>query len=116
CSAACRVRRSETMTPSTPAEAAPTASVPVASARSGLVRPFAAMVIVATVGRMQRAGRDTIAMCLGEPTQGAPTPVLRRAAEVARDGTGLGYSPIFGIPELREAIAGHYRDWYGLTI
>src|SRR5699024_11464690 len=51
-----------------------------------------------------------------EPTQGAPTPVLRRAAEVTRDGTGLGYSPIFGIPELREAIAGHYRNWYGLTV
>jgi aspartate/methionine/tyrosine aminotransferase len=93
-----------------------TAHTPVASARSGLVRPFAAMGIVAEVGRMQRAGRDTIAMCLGEPTQGAPTPVLRRAAEVTRDGTGLGYSPIFGIPELREAIAGHYRNWYGLTV
>ncbi|SMX76192.1 Aspartate/methionine/tyrosine aminotransferase [Brevibacterium aurantiacum] len=109
------------MTARTPAEAAPTtpapaASVPAASARSGLVRPFAAMGIVATVGQMQRAGRDTIAMCLGEPTQGAPSPVLARAAEVARDGTGLGYSPIFGIPELREAIAGHYRDWYGLDI
>src|SRR5699024_11767295 len=22
----------------------------------------------------------------------------------------------FGIPELREAIAGHYRNWYGLTV
>ena len=93
-----------------------TAHTPVASARSGLVRPFAAMGIVAEVGRMQRAGRNTIAMCLGEPTQGAPTPVLRRVAEVTRDGTGLGYSPIFGIPELREAIAGHYRNWYGLTV
>jgi aspartate/methionine/tyrosine aminotransferase len=109
------------MTPHTPAEAAPTSSastvpVPAASARSGLVQPFAAMGIVATVNAMQRAGRDTIAMCLGEPTQGAPSPVLARAAEVARAGAGLGYSPIFGIPELREAIAGHYRDWYGLTI
>ena len=93
-----------------------TAHTPVASARSGLVRPFAAMGIVAEVGRMQRAGRDTIAMCLGEPTQGAPGPVLARAAEVMSDGTGLGYSPIFGIPELREAIAGHYRNWYGLTV
>ena len=109
------------MTSSTPAEAAPTTSAPVvsvptASARSGLVKPFAAMGIVATVGQMQRAGRDTIAMCLGEPTQGAPSPVLTRAAEVMSDGTGLGYSPIFGIPELREAIASHYRDWYGLDI
>ena len=57
------------MTSSTPAE-----TLPAASARSGLVKPFAAMGIVATVGQMQRAGRDTIAMCLGEPTQGAPAP------------------------------------------
>lgn len=32
------------------------------------------------------------------------------------DGTNLGYSPIFGIPELRTAIAGHYRDWYGVEV
>ena len=56
------------MTSSTPAEAVPTTSAPAvsgpaASARSGLVKPFAAMGIVATVGQMQRAGRDTIAMC-----------------------------------------------------
>src|SRR5699024_7048882 len=100
------MRRSETMT----------AHTPVASARSGLVRPFAAMDIVAEVGRMPRAGRDTIATCPGEPTEPAPTPVMRRAAAGRRDGTGHGYSPIVGIPELREASAGHYRDWYGLTI
>src|SRR5699024_11134264 len=100
------MRRRETMT----------AHTPVASARSGLVRPFAAMGIVAEVGRMQRAGRNTITMCLGKPTQGAPTAVRRGAAEVTRDGNGSGYAPIFGIPELREAIAGHYRNWYGLTV
>src|SRR5699024_6829532 len=93
-----------------------TAHTPVASARPGLVRPFAAMGTVAAVAWMQRAGRNTLAMCLRAPTQGAPAPVLRRAAEVTRDGTGLGYSPIFGIRELREAIAGHYRNWYGLTV
>ncbi|GAA3842668.1 pyridoxal phosphate-dependent aminotransferase [Brevibacterium ammoniilyticum] len=86
------------------------------SNRAGLVRPFAAMNIVGKVQAMQRAGRDTIAMCLGEPTQGAPRPIKRRAAEILTDGTNLGYSAVFGIPELREAIAGHYRDWYGVDI
>ncbi|MBR7502665.1 hypothetical protein KCW65_21470, partial [Mycobacterium tuberculosis] len=86
------------------------------SDRAGLVRPFAAMNIVGKVQAMQRAGRDAIAMCLGEPTQGAPSPVKRRAAEILTDGTNLGYSAVFGIPELREAIASHYRDWYGVDI
>jgi aspartate/methionine/tyrosine aminotransferase len=106
----------DTRTEAAPTKSATDVSVPAASARSGLVEPFAAMGIVATVGQMQKDGWDTIAMCLGEPTQGAPAPVRRRAAEVVEDGTGLGYSSIFGIPELREAIAGHYRDWYGLDI
>ena len=91
-------------------------SAPRVSDRAGLVQPFAAMGIVAKVQEMSRNGRDTIAMCLGEPTQGAPGPVRRRAAEVVADGTNLGYSPIFGIPELRTAIAGHYRDWYGVEV
>ena len=114
------------MTAHTPAEATAASADPLASAtaasalrgsaRAARVVPFAAMDIVATVQQMQRAGRDTIAMCLGEPTQGAPGPVRRRAAEVVSDGTNLGYSAVFGIPELREAIAGHYRDWYGVDI
>ena len=91
-------------------------SAPRVSDRAGLVQPFAAMNIVAKVQEMSRQGQDTIAMCLGEPTQGAPGPVRRRAAEVVTDGTNLGYSPIFGIPELRTAIAGHYRDWYGVEV
>ena len=44
------------------------------------------------------------------------TGAQNRAAEVATDGTNLGYSPIFGIPELRTAIAAHYRDWYGFDV
>lgn len=86
------------------------------SRRAESVIPFAAMNIVATVQQMQRAGRDPIAMCLGEPTQGAPAAVRRRAAEILTDGTNLGYSAVFGIPELRGAIAGHYRDWYGVDV
>lgn len=86
------------------------------SARAGLVEPFAAMNIVDRVQQMRAQGRDTIAMCLGEPTQGAPAPVRRRAAEILEDGTDLGYSSIFGIHELRHAIAAHYRDWYGVDI
>ena len=57
-----------------------------------------------------------ISLCAGEPTQGAPSDVRRRAAEVMVDRTPLGYSETFGIRPLRREIAGHYRRWYGLEV
>ena len=38
------------------------------------------------------------------------------AAKAAMDSDTLGYTDSFGIPALREAIARHYRDWYGVDI
>ena len=86
------------------------------SERAAGVQPFRVMDIVARVARKRAQGHRVISLCVGEPGQGAPTAVRRRAAEVVRDGTGLGYSAVEGIPELREAISGHYRRWYGLTV
>ena len=57
-----------------------------------------------------------ISLCAGEPTQGAPSDVRRRAAELMVDRTPLGYSETFGIRPLRREIAGHYRRWYGLEV
>ena len=86
------------------------------STRSQKVRPFAVMNIVQRVEELRAAGRDVISLCVGEPLQGAPKDVRARAAEVVTDGTDLGYSPAPGIMELREAIAEHYREWYGLSL
>ncbi|HLS33226.1 MAG TPA: aminotransferase class I/II-fold pyridoxal phosphate-dependent enzyme, partial [Brevibacterium sp.] len=89
---------------------------PTTSRRSTRVRPFAVMHILNRVFEMRSQGRDVISLCVGEPSQGAPAGVRRRAAEVVLDGTGLGYSEIFGIVPLRERIAQHYRDWYGVDV
>ncbi|WP_349829539.1 pyridoxal phosphate-dependent aminotransferase [Brevibacterium litoralis] len=89
---------------------------PKISERSQLVRPFASMALNARMAQMRDAGRDPIVMNIGEPSQGAPAPVRHRAAEIMSDGTDLGYSEVQGILPLREAIAGHYRDWYGVDV
>ncbi|MCW2810086.1 MAG: avtA [Friedmanniella sp.] len=85
------------------------------SARSG-VPPFAVMSILNRVAELRAAGRDVISLCAGEPSQGAPSDVRRRAADLMSDRTPLGYSETFGIAPLRRAVAGHYRRWYGLDV
>ena len=85
------------------------------SARSA-VPPFAVMTVLNRVAELRAAGREVISLCAGEPSQGAPSDVRRRAAELMSGQIRLGYTETFGIRPLREAIAGHYRRWYGLEV
>jgi aspartate/methionine/tyrosine aminotransferase len=85
------------------------------SARSA-VPPFAVMTVLNRVAELRAAGREVISLCAGEPSQGAPSDVRRRAAELMSGQIRLGYTETFGIRQLREAIAGHYRRWYGLGV
>ena len=80
------------------------------------VQPFAVMDILQRVADLRAAGRDVISLCAGEPSGGAPSAVSARAAELHAAGTPLTYTPTLGISELRQAIAGHYKRWYGLDV
>jgi aspartate/methionine/tyrosine aminotransferase len=80
------------------------------------VPPFAVMTVLNAVAELRAAGREVISLCAGEPSQGAPSDVRRRAAELMTDHTRLGYTETFGIRPLREQIASHYQRWYGLAV
>jgi aspartate/methionine/tyrosine aminotransferase len=80
------------------------------------VPPFAVMSILNRVAELRAQGRQIISLCAGEPSQGAPADVRRRAAELMVDRTPLGYTETFGIKPLRREIAAHYRRWYSLQI
>ncbi|HEY5847194.1 MAG TPA: aminotransferase class I/II-fold pyridoxal phosphate-dependent enzyme [Microlunatus sp.] len=80
------------------------------------VPPFAVMSVLQRVAELRARGRDVISLCAGEPSQGAPSDVRRRAEEVLADRRHLGYSETFGIRPLRVELARHYRRWYGLEI
>ena len=84
--------------------------------RRSTVPPFAVMTVLNTVAELRAIGREVISLCAGEPSQGAPSDVRRRAAELMTDHTRLGYTETFGIRRLREQIAGHYERWYGLAL
>ena len=79
------------------------------------VAPFHVMEVLSAAKARQRTHGDVIALCAGQPTAGAPRPVLDAAEKALREGD-LGYTVQLGIPELREAIAGHYERSYGLEV
>lgn len=78
------------------------------------VPSFSVMDVLARAGEMRAAGLSVLTLCVGEPGGGAPAPV--RAAARAAVAGDLGYTQSAGLPALREAIAGHYRRWYGLEV
>jgi aspartate/methionine/tyrosine aminotransferase len=88
---------------------------PPKPSRRAAVAPFIAMDVLRQARRLERAGRQIIHMELGEP--GAPAPLLVReaAAEALRDGS-LGYGEAMGDAVLRERIARHYAEHYGVEV
>ena len=80
------------------------------------VPAFEVMSILDRVSTLRAAGRDVVSLCAGEPGDGAPSAVSKRAAEIHLAGTPMTYTPALGILELREAIAAHYKRWYNIEI
>jgi N-succinyldiaminopimelate aminotransferase len=66
---------------------------------------------------MSRLARETGAVNLGQgfPDDPGPEDVRRKAAEAVVHGWNQ-YPPMMGLPELRAAIAAHYRHWQGLAL
>jgi aspartate/methionine/tyrosine aminotransferase len=73
------------------------------------------MDIMRAANDRQESGHDIIHMEVGQP--GTPAPrKAREAVKRAIDAEVLGYTEALGIPSLRERIARHYKDTYGLDI
>lgn len=64
---------------------------------------------------LERQGRHIIHMGIGEPDFTAAQPVIDAATRAMADGK-LQYTLATGLPELRAAIAAHYRTVYGVEI
>jgi aspartate/methionine/tyrosine aminotransferase len=79
------------------------------------VPPFHVMDLLAAAAERQRTHGDLVNLVAGQPSTPAPRPV-REAAKRALDEEVLGYTVALGIPELREAIAGHHKQVYGLDV
>jgi aspartate/methionine/tyrosine aminotransferase len=55
-------------------------------------------------------------MEVGQPGTGAPAGAVMAAAAALRSGHPMGYTEAFGLPVLRERIAAHIADWYGVDV
>jgi len=79
------------------------------------VEPFHAMDVLAEANRRRAAGHPIISMAVGQPADPAPY-VVRLAAERALKDGRIGYTDALGLIELREAIAAHYAQNYGVSV
>jgi aspartate/methionine/tyrosine aminotransferase len=84
-------------------------------ARRGGIPPFIVMEVMRAAALREQGGAAVFHMEVGQPGTGAPGGVIRAARE-ALASDRLGYTVALGIPELREAIAGHYRDYYHVGV
>lgn len=88
----------------------------VRKSRRGEVEPFYAMELMKFANIKSAEGADVISLCLGQPSDGAPAPVLEAAARALASGSALGYTDASGLLELREQIASHYLAYYGVEV
>src|SRR5437667_1766925 len=90
-------------------------AMPLTPSRRGLVPPFIAMDVLREALAREAAGQSVIHLEVGQPGTPAPQAVLDAARQaLGRD--RLGYTDALGIAPLREAIAGHYRERYGVAV
>ncbi len=85
------------------------------AARVADIAPFHVMEVQTAARALEAAGRSVVHMEIGEPDFPTPAPVIAAAQRAIADG-GIFYTSALGVPALREAIARHYEDHYGVTI
>jgi aspartate/methionine/tyrosine aminotransferase len=74
------------------------------------------MDVMRAAAEREARGADVLHLEVGQPSTGAPARVVAAAEAALRSGDALGYTLALGTPELREAIARHYRDFYGVGV
>jgi aspartate/methionine/tyrosine aminotransferase len=93
--------------------------VTLKSARRGQIPPFIVMDVMRAANARDLAARTPAEQCIhlevGQPGTPAPRAVLTAAGAALADHR-LGYTESLGVPALRERIARHYRETYGVAL
>lgn len=79
------------------------------------IAPFRVMEVVERARQIEAQGRSVVHMEIGQPDFGAPHQVVEATVRALRT-LPLGYTTTPGIPELREAISGWYRQRFGMDV
>ena len=83
--------------------------------RMAHIKPFHVMALLARARELEAAGRSIVHMEIGEPDFTTPAPVIEAGRRALAEGL-THYTPATGLASLREAIADHYRDFYGVAV
>ncbi len=68
------------------------------------------------VAQLNAEGKDIISLAIGSPDMPPSEQTIEKLCEVARQPNAHGYQPTQGTPELRQAMAGFYKRWYGVDV
>ncbi len=84
--------------------------------RLGRIPPYLFAEIDRKVQEKKRAGIDVISLGIGDPDLPTPQRIVSVLQEAAADPANHRYPSYFGLTELREAIAGWYRERFDVTL
>ncbi|MDR0768420.1 MAG: aminotransferase class I/II-fold pyridoxal phosphate-dependent enzyme [Dysgonamonadaceae bacterium] len=68
------------------------------------------------IAEMNRKGLDVISLGIGSPDLPPSKEAIETLCESAQKADTHGYQSYVGIPELRKAFAGWYKQWYGVDL
>ena len=85
------------------------------SQRIRSIKPSATLSINAKAAELKAQGLEVISLAAGEPDFQPPAHVIQAAKEAVQQGF-VRYTPVPGLPELRQALAGYAAAQYGLDI
>lgn len=68
------------------------------------------------VAQMNAEGKDVISLAIGSPDMPPSEKTIETLCDVARRPDAHGYQITMGTPELRTAMAGFYKRWYGVEL
>ena len=68
------------------------------------------------VAAMNAEGKDVISLAIGSPDMPPSPETVETLCQEAKKPTAHWYQPTIGIPELRRAMSGFYKRWYGVDL
>lgn len=85
------------------------------AARLADIAPFHVVELFTRARQLEAEGRDIIHMEVGEPDFPTPDPIRQAAIRAIEQGQTF-YTEALGLPALRDAISGFYRERYGVAV
>jgi aspartate/methionine/tyrosine aminotransferase len=85
------------------------------ASRRGAVPAFIALEVLREANARAAEGASIVHLEIGQPSTAAPRAVVE-AAKLALDTHQIGYTEALGLPALRQRIARHYHDFYGVEV